>query len=54
MAVFQGQAFFNFVAVVTVYSDFGEIKKMKSVTVSTSSPSICHEVMGPDAMVFVC
>ena len=22
-------------------------------TVSTISPSVCHEVMGPDAMVFV-
>ena len=27
-----------------------EPKKIKSVTVSTFSPSICHEVMGPDAM----
>ena len=27
-----------------------EPKKIKSVTVSTVSPSICHEVMGPDAM----
>ena len=26
-----------------------EPKKLKSVTVSTVSPSICHEVMGPDA-----
>ena len=25
-----------------------EPKKIKSVTVSTVSPSICHEVMGPD------
>ena len=25
----------------------------KSVTVSTVSPSISHEVMGPDAMIFV-
>ena len=30
-----------------------EHKKMKSVTVSVVSPSICHEVMGPDAMIFV-
>ena len=30
-----------------------EPKKMKSVTVSFFSPSICHEVMGPDAMIFV-
>ena len=30
-----------------------EPKKIKSVTVSTLSPSICHEVMGPDAMILV-
>ena len=30
-----------------------ESKKRKSVTVSTFSPSICHEVMGPDAMILV-
>ena len=30
-----------------------EPKKMKSVTISTFSPSICHEVMGPDAMIFI-
>jgi len=30
-----------------------EPKKIKSVTVSTVSPSICYEVMGPDAMIFV-
>ena len=30
-----------------------EHKKIKSVTVSTISPSICHEVMGPDAITFV-
>ena len=29
-----------------------EPKKMKSVTVSIVSPSICHEVMGPDATIF--
>ena len=28
-------------------------KKIKSVTVSIVSPSICHDVMGPDAMIFV-
>ena len=27
--------------------------KIKSATVSTISPSICHEVMGPDAMILV-
>ena len=30
-----------------------EPKKMKSVTVSIVSPSICHELMGLDAMIFV-
>ena len=30
-----------------------EPKKIKSLTVSTVSPSICHEVIGPDAMIFV-
>ena len=30
-----------------------EPKKIKSVTVSIVSPSICHEVMGPRAMIFV-
>ena len=30
-----------------------EPKKMKCVTVSIVSPSICHEVMGPDAMILV-
>ena len=30
-----------------------EPKKIKSVTVSIVSPSICNEVMGPDAMILV-
>ena len=30
-----------------------EPKKVKSVTVLIVSPSICHEVMGPDAMIVV-
>ena len=30
-----------------------ETRKIKSATVSTVSPSISHEVMGPDAMIFV-
>ena len=30
-----------------------ESKKIKSVTVSLFPPSICHEVMGLDAMIFV-
>ena len=30
-----------------------ESKKRKFFTVSTYSPSVCHEVMGPDAMILV-
>ena len=30
-----------------------ETKKIKSLTVSSVSPSICHEVMGPDVMILV-
>ena len=42
----------NFMAAVTTCSIL-EPKNIKSVTVSTVSPSICHEVMGLDAMVFL-
>ena len=42
-------------AVVTIQSDFGAQENFgapkKSVTVSIVSPSICHEVMGLDAMI---
>ena len=30
-----------------------EPKKIKFVTLSIVSPSICHKVMGPDAMTFI-
>ena len=30
-----------------------EPKKIKSLSVSIVSPSICHEVMGPNAMIFI-
>ena len=43
---------FNFMAAVTICSDFGALE-IKSVTVSIASPSICHEVMGPDVMLLV-
>ena len=33
--------------------DAFEPPKIKSLTVSTVSPCICHEVMGPDAMILV-
>ena len=39
-------------AAITICSDFGA-QKIKSDTVSTVSPSISHEVMGPDAMILV-
>ena len=39
-------------AAVTTVSDL-ELKKIKSVTASTFTPSNCHEVMGPDAMILV-
>ena len=38
-------------AAITIRSEFGTQKK--SATVSTVSLSICHEVMGPDAMIYV-
>ena len=39
-------------AAITICSDF-RVQKIKSDTVSTFSPSISHEVMGPDAMIFI-
>ena len=39
-------------AAVTICSDFGA-QKIKFVTVSIVSPSMCHEVMGLDAMILV-
>ena len=43
---------FNFMAAFTIYSDFGA-QESKVNTVSIVSPSICHEVMGLDAMIFI-
>ena len=40
---------FNFMAAVTICSDFGA----QEYEISHCSPSICHEVMGPDAMILV-
>ena len=42
----------NFMAAITIYSDL-ELPKIKSASVSTVSPSICHEVMRLDAMILV-
>ena len=46
------QVSFKFMAAVTICSDF-RAQKIKSLTVSIVSPSICHEVMGPDARIFI-
>ena len=45
------QESFNFMAAVTVWSDFGA--QTKSLSISIVSPSICHGVMGPAAMILV-
>ena len=47
------QVSFNFMAAVTIWSDFGTQEKKQSVTVSILSTSICCEVMGLNAMIFV-
>ena len=41
----------NFMVAVTICSDFGAPPKIKSLTISIISPSICHERMGLDAMI---
>ena len=43
---------FNFMAAVTICSDFGA-PKIKSHTVSIVSPFTCHEVMELDAVIFI-
>ena len=42
---------FSFIAAVIIRSDFGA-QEIKSLTLSIVSPSIGHEVMGLDAMIF--
>ena len=46
-------ASFNFMATVTVYSDFGVQENEVYHCFPICFPFICHEVMGPDAMIFV-
>ena len=43
---------FNLMVVVIICSDSG-VQKINSLTVSIASPFICHEVMGPDAIIFI-
>ena len=40
-------------AAVTICSDFGAPQNEVSHCVSIVSPSICHEVLGPDGMILV-
>jgi len=47
------QASFNFVAAVTVRSDFGVKEKKICHCFSTFCLFICHEMMGPDTMILV-
>ena len=46
---FLEQESFNFMAAVTIHSDFGS-QENKSLTVSLVPPPICPEVMGLDVM----
>ena len=48
----RSKCFLNVVAEVTVCSDFGA-QENKICHCFRFSPSICHEVMGLDAMIFV-
>ena len=43
---------FNFMAAVTICSDFGALESKVS-NCFIVSPFICHEVMGLDVMIFV-
>ena len=48
----QRQAALNFLAAVTIYNDF-VAQENKIYHCFHFSPSICHEMMGPDAMILV-
>ena len=47
----EDQVSFSFVAAVTIHSDFGD-RENKIYHCFPFSPSICHEEIGPDAMIF--
>ena len=46
------QLSFYFMAAVTIQSDF-RAQEEEICIASTFSPSVCHEVMGPDALILV-
>ena len=53
IAFLQGGGIFYFSWLQSLYAVILEPKKIKSVTVSIVSPSICHEVMGLDHTILV-
>ena len=47
------QASFNFMAAVTIYGDFGDQENKVCHFIHFFPPSICHGVIGLDAMIFI-
>ena len=45
----RSKHFFNFMAAITICNDFG----VPQNNVPIVSPSVCHEMMGPDSMILV-
>ena len=53
LIIFEHPVGMDFKYALTLSAVILEPRNIKSVTVSTVSPSISHEVMGPDAMIFI-
>ena len=53
LLISKEQASFNFMAAVTICSDFGAQESSLSLFPFPPPPSICHEVMGQNAMILV-
>ena len=53
MLFFQGASIFLISWLQSLSTVILEPRKIKSVTVSIVFPSVCHEVMAPDAVIFV-
>ena len=47
------QASSNFMVAVTVCNDFGAQENKVCHCFHVFSPTVCHEVMGPDSMIFI-
>ena len=52
IAFLRWSKYLNFLAAVSIRSDFGA-PKIKSVTVFTFAPCICHKVMGLDVIILI-